>query len=99
MKWRLPNNTLFDTMEATLVASWSNGRLFSESDFTEENLYRSQGGGFFLVGNRINGSASGDSIDRCRQLTTEEILRWCRSRDLEFVLQLHLAETLTEVTP
>lgn len=95
MKWILPKNILFDTATATLIASWSNGRHFSDPAFNEENLYRSQTGGFFLVGNQIDGTPSGDSrVDRCRQLTPEETLRWCARRHQEHAAARHLRETL-----
>lgn len=96
MKWLLSNKTLFDTQKAALIASWSNGRHYSEPEFVEENLYRSKTGGLFLVGNQIDGTPSGDSrTDRCRQLTPEDALRWCMRRQQEQAASVHLRETLT----
>lgn len=95
MKWILPKNILFDTAQATLIASWSNDRHHTDPAFSEENLYLTPKGGFFLVGNQIDGTPSGDSrFDRCRQLTAEETLRWCSRRQQEHAAAKHLRETL-----
>jgi len=96
MKWILPGNLLFDTMKATLVASWSNGRHFRDPAFIEENLYRSERGGFYLVGNRIAGTASSEAgDDRCRLVSPEEALKWCVLRGAESAAAEHLAKALS----
>lgn len=96
MKFILPRNLLFDTATATTVGYWSNGKHYSDPDFEEELLYRAPRGGFFLVGNRLQATASSEAgSNTCELITPEEALRWCIARGQESAAAEHLKNVLT----
>ncbi len=94
MKWLL-NQQLYDSTKATLIASWSNGLSYKDPSFEEENLYKTNAGAFFLVGNRLSVAGQSASIDdKCLPLTKQRSLEWCQKRHQPEAAAEHLTEIL-----
>jgi hypothetical protein len=79
----------YNTDNAELIASWSNG--FSSSDFNHcnEDLYRTKKGAYFIAGSGGPLSCYAESLgdsqcggEEIKPLSKRDALKWCEEMDI-----------------